>query len=175
MGVEVVRVGGLLQRDSAFFLDHLGRVEYAAANPSHKEMTKVLAAVGSDVERNQHLAAGDKSKVNIISCMILPGTIRGMQAHLWTQELVDATRTVLAVEGYRQEMGRLPPDLQTLLPRFLVRIPEDAETGQPLGFSAFPKGYAVHSLNGRSRDDDATHPKSKPVFKSDEVVVRIER
>ena len=175
LGVEATRVEGILQRDATFFLDNLGRVEHAAANPSHKEMAKVLAAVSSDVERNQHLAAGDKSKVNIISCMILPGTIRGMQAHLWTQGLVDATRTVLAVEGYRQEMGRLPPDLQTLVPRFLVQIPEHAETGQPLGLSVFPKGYAVHSPNGRHLDDDATQPKSQPPFESDEVVVRIER
>jgi len=174
LGVEALRFIGNLQRDAAYFVEQMDRIEAAVRNPSRQRIATELADNASNVERNQHLLSVDKMRANLFSCMLLPGAVRMMQAQLRTQTLGGATLTSLAVERYREEVGHLPPDLQSLVPRFLPKIPHDPYTGQLLGFRLLPQGYVVSS--GRaSGDEDGTTPKEKARPASDEIVFRIER
>jgi hypothetical protein len=176
LAVEATRLAGILQRDAAFFLQCLDRIEDALAHPSRREVLAELGDVASDVEGNQHMVAVDKQRVNIISCMTLPPIIRVMRRHIWTETLGEATLTAMLVERYRLEQGRLPPDLQALVPQYLQKIPEDPYTGQPLRFRLLPAGYAVSSP-GATEPPDARKdaPKQSQDGGSPEIIFQVER
>jgi hypothetical protein len=62
--------------------------------------------------------------------------------------------TAIAVERYRRAHGgALPPSLETLLPGFLARVPEDPYSGRPLVLKPAPDGYTIYSLDSDRRDD----------------------
>lgn len=174
LSVEGIRVAGILQRDAAYFLQQLDRLEAAVQNSSRQRMGAEFAYIASDLERNQHLLSVDKKQMNIISCMLLPGAVRAMQAHLWARTFGDVTLTSLAVERYRQEVGGPPTDLQSLVPRFLPKIPENPFTDQPLGFRLLPMGYIISSGNVGSHEDGSTR-KDKAPFAPDDIVFWVGR
>jgi hypothetical protein len=150
---------GMLQRDAAFYLDGIDRIESAITRSSRQQMVAELEEVASDIEENQHLLAVDKTRVNVISCMVLPGAVRAMQAHLWTQILADAALTSLSIERYRQETGHPPSDLQVLVPEYLQKIPEDPFSGESLHYQTTTNGYAVSSRGAMKKaDNDKVRP-----------------
>jgi len=53
-----------------------------------------------------------------------------------TEFSVGATRVLAAINAYRQEEGKLPGDLQALVPEFLPSIPIDPYDGKPFRYSA---------------------------------------
>ncbi len=115
-----------------------------------------------------------ETRVDVISCMLLPGLLRAIQKHLWTQTLGEVTVASIAVERYRQEVGQLPPDLDALVPHYLPRVPED-RTGQLLGFRLLPKVYAADARGPGGRDDSSNPKPEKRGFDSDAIVFKFER
>jgi len=61
--------------------------------------------------------------------------------------------TALAIENFRNENGRLPEDLDELVPRFLVEVSEDPFVGIELEYRRTEKGYVIYSV-GRDREDN---------------------
>jgi len=48
---------------------------------------------------------------------------------------VAATRLVAACNVYKQKQGKLPDDLQSLVPKYLAAIPNDPYDGKPFRYS----------------------------------------
>jgi hypothetical protein len=131
-GVEMLRVKGVLQRDAGFFLDRINGIEAASTRLSNRDIVEELDVVASEVETNRIVGTGNETRVNILSCEILPSIIRAMRIHLWTQALSDAVIASLSVEQYRQATGHLPDDLQVLVPEYLPEIPKGPFLNKPL-------------------------------------------
>jgi len=64
---------------------------------------------------------------------------------------LQATRTILALRAYQLTHGKLPADLNTLVPEFLEAVPVDDFDGKPLRYSAGKK--IVYSVGKNLKDD----------------------
>jgi hypothetical protein len=72
---------------------------------------------------------------------------------------LQATRTILALRAYQLIHGKLPPDLNALVPEFLDAVPVDDFDGQPLRYSAEKK--IVYSV-GKNLKDDGGNDQASP-------------
>ena len=61
--------------------------------------------------------------------------------------------TALAVEGFRNDNGKLPGNLDELAPKYFAEVPEDPFTGLDLEYQRKEKGYVIYSV-GPDREDN---------------------
>ena len=61
--------------------------------------------------------------------------------------------TAIAVERFRLAHGRLPENLNELVPQFLSAVPIDPFDGQPLRYHRLAKGYVIYSIGSDDHDD----------------------
>jgi hypothetical protein len=61
--------------------------------------------------------------------------------------------TTLAVERFRLARGKLPENLDELVPQFLPAVPLDPFDGQPLRYHLLAKGYVIYSVGDDCHDD----------------------
>jgi Bacterial type II secretion system protein G. len=59
----------------------------------------------------------------------------------------------IAVERFRLAHGRLPENLNELVPQFLSAMPLDPFDGQPLRYHRLAKGYVIYSVGQDGHDD----------------------
>jgi hypothetical protein len=70
------------------------------------------------------------------------------------QTLTDAGRTACALERYRLANGKLPENLDLLLPHFSDSVPHDVIDGKPLRYQLKPDGtYLLYSVGWNETDD----------------------
>jgi hypothetical protein len=77
---------------------------------------------------------------------------------------VTATRLIVACNAYRKAEGRLPKDLQALVPKYLATIPTDPYDGQPFRYS--PSAGIVYSV-GKDLTDAGGSSKVPAAAKED--------
>jgi hypothetical protein len=87
----------------------------------------------------------------ILHYMILPAIIPSLAKKSQSDVQLQATRTILALRAYQLTHGKLPPDLNALVPEFLDAVPVDDFDGQPLRYSAEKK--IVYSVGKNLKDD----------------------
>ena len=66
--------------------------------------------------------------------------------------------TALAVERFRLAHGKLPENLNELVPQFLPGVSADPFDGQPLRYHHLAKGYVIYSVGDDRRDDGGREP-----------------
>ncbi len=66
---------------------------------------------------------------------------------------LDAAMTSLALREYRRRNGQYPPDLQTLIPEYLHRLPIDTADMQPLRYSPTQEGYLLCSGGSDTQEE----------------------
>lgn len=82
--------------------------------------------------------------------------------------------TALAVEQFRRRHGRLPEQLDNLLPEFLAQLPLDPFTGQSLYYRPKDGGYLLYSTGPNGRDNGGTRWQDAPRrFRNADVVIEI--
>lgn len=59
----------------------------------------------------------------------------------------------LAIGLYQAERGRLPGELENLVPNYLDRMPEDPFSGKPLIYKVVSPDYLLYSVNRDGHDD----------------------
>jgi hypothetical protein len=59
----------------------------------------------------------------------------------------------IAVERFRLAHGRLPENLNELVPQFLSAVPSDPFEGAPLRYHRLAKGYVIYSVGSDGHDD----------------------
>jgi hypothetical protein len=80
--------------------------------------------------------------------------------------------TAIAVERFRLAHGRLPENLNELVPQFLSTVPVDPFDGQPLRYHHLTKGYVIYSV-GQDGHDDGGREKTADWKSSDKTTYDI--
>jgi hypothetical protein len=95
----------------------------------------------------------------ILYYMTMPAIIPSLATKSKCDTQLQATRTILALRAYQLTHGKLPPDLNALVPEFLDAVPVDDFDGQPMRYSAEKK--MVYSV-GKNLKDDGGDDQSSP-------------
>jgi hypothetical protein len=69
--------------------------------------------------------------------------------------------TALAVESFRNATGRLPKELEELVPKYFEEVPEDPFTGLELQYLSKESGYVLYSVGPDRQDDDGLEKADK--------------
>ncbi len=90
----------------------------------------------------------------------IPALSRVAQLDLRAHAHLDLAQTALALERYRLATGKLPQQLQDLVPQYLAQVPTDPFDGNPIRYRLGSPGYVLYSVSedgrdngGRERDD----------------------
>jgi hypothetical protein len=99
---------------------------------------------------------------------VIPAFAKKSQADAQWQ----ATRTILALRAYELTHGRLPPDLNALVPEFLEAVPTDDFDGHPLRYA--PERKMVYSVGRNLKDDGGDDRRTGPSHQPLDLVYRFD-
>jgi hypothetical protein len=75
----------------------------------------------------------------------------------------EMTRAAITIKRYQLRMGKLPPDLASLVPQYLPELPHDWMDGNPLRYRVNPDGtFTLYSVGEDGKDDGGD-----PSFRTD--------
>lgn len=89
----------------------------------------------------------------IIAHLIVPAYSVSFDSHARFIALRELTKTVIAIERYRNQNDQLPNTLEQLASEYLSSVPIDPYSGRSIRYLREPNGYRVYSV-GRNRVDD---------------------
>jgi len=101
---------------------------------------------------------------------LIPAVSRVLDRKCEDECVVAATRILVACNAYRKEEGKLPADLQALVPKYLPAIPTDPYDGKP--FRYVPAKAIVYSV-GKDLKDSGGSSKVPEVNKADSPAKRL--
>lgn len=87
----------------------------------------------------------------ILYYMMMPALSQSLVRKSQSDAELQATRVILALRAYQLTHGKLPADLNALVPEFLDSVPVDDFDGQPLRYS--PERKIVYSVGENLKDD----------------------
>jgi len=95
----------------------------------------------------------------LMSRMMIPGMDNVAVGDLRIRALLSLAGTALAIERYRLATGKVPGQLEELVPQYLERVPTDPFNSQPIRYRCPGPGYLLYSVGtdghdngGRERD-----------------------
>ena len=89
----------------------------------------------------------------VLTGMAMPAIASAGGAAARTDGKIRCLDAALAVQRFRQREGKLPANLDELVPTFLPAVPVDPFDGQPIRYQIHQHGYSVYTC-GRNRVDD---------------------
>jgi len=117
--------------DLALYVDFMNR-QVAAARLENPERLREFKTIEDDLTNT----LGDLGAINqiryIFSSLLLPAVSAVATAEARHAASNRAAAAVIAAERFRLEHGRLPKDLEELVPEFLAEVPADPFTGEPM-------------------------------------------
>lgn len=93
------------------------------------------------------------SFVHAMTKIVTPALARVAELDLRAHAHLDLAQTALALERYRLATGKLPPQLQDLVPLYLARVPIDPFDGNPIRYRPGAPGYILYSVGEDARDN----------------------
>lgn len=121
-------------------------------------------------------AEKDVGRLQILSAEMLPGLRKSLDRLAFHIARQHAFQTALAIENYRLDRaGKLPYDLEALVPKYLSEVPLDPYTGSELKYSLREPGYVVYSLGPDKIDQKGEMPPSAPSSNSFDVSFTVAR
>ena len=144
------RVTGFFERDLRFYLQSMETSIFLAETypKDIQVITNCESRIGGTARHNLY----------IVSSMLLPALEASIFREATAIAEVRAARVSLAIEGFRQLNGRLPENLNKLVPQFLPNVPEDPFDGQPLRYHLLQRGYVVYSIGRDGHDNNGREP-----------------
>ena len=142
----------LTQSDgAAFFLDHMGAMIAAAEKPWPEALEEAARAE----DRLDALGRGPfLTKIrHMIPLLLAPALEAAFESVARYGALSDAADAAVACERYRRKHGKLPEQLDELVPEFLPEVPIDPYSGQPFQYVVRDDEYLVYSV-GSNRIDE---------------------
>ena len=82
------------------------------------------------------------------------------------------TQTIIALRAYQLTHGKLPENLDALVPEFLDKVPVDAFDGQPLHYS--PDRKIVYSVGQNLKDDGGNDSRPGPSNRPLDIVYKFD-
>lgn len=151
------------ERNTWFFLRHTRILVEAATKPWPQSLTMVDQAerewdkLGSQnsLRKEDFASIRDAAEADraMLAHLLAPQLIGSFNIHAWFIAQLDLTKTVIAVERYRNQHGQPPESLQDLTADYLPSIPVDPFTGKSLPYVREADRYRVYSV-GDDRQDD---------------------
>ena len=142
----------LTQRDAlALSLEHMGELVAATRKP----WPQALRDADQAEQRLDKIT--EASLVNraryVLPALLLPAISVAFQAAARARATADAADAAIAVERFRRRHGRLPDQLDELVPEFLPEVPLDPFDGQPLRYLVDEAGCRIYSLGMNQTDE----------------------
>jgi hypothetical protein len=132
-------------------LDFMGDYIEASRQPPRQRVARF-----QEIENQVH----QLSFWHVMTKTLMPALTRVAQLDLRARAHLDLAQTALAVERYRLATGKLPQQLEDLVPQYLAQVPTDPFDGNPIRYRPGPPGYLLYSVGedgrdngGRERDD----------------------
>ena len=125
-------------------LDYMEDCIAASKLPPAERLAKFRAA-GKHVD--------DLSIFHVMIKIVAPSLSRIGELDLRLRAHLDLARTALALERYRLATGRLPEQLEDLVPQYLAQVPIDPFDGQPLRYQRREPGYLLYSVFEDGQDN----------------------
>jgi hypothetical protein len=136
--------------------------------PLLREQEDKINKVGIDTNRAGSLFFIDANEIDLHSLMsesvvtLSPFFDRVMRAEAARQVAIAA----IALKRYQLKHGRYPPDLVSLVPEFVPKVPLDPVDGQPLRYRLNADGTFVLYSVGENGRDDGGNPALEPGVES---------
>jgi hypothetical protein len=106
---------------------------------------------------NSALGRQSMRPYDLFSRMLLPALGRFAEKCARTQCSIDLARIACSLERYRLTNGQFPDTLDTLVPKFIGKLPHDVINGQPLKYRRTDDGqFVLYSVGSNETDDGGT-------------------
>jgi hypothetical protein len=136
--------------DLATYLTFMGRMADAAEQP-WPAVREEAAAVNDEVKS---LVGGGLARFRYtMTANLLPAINAAVTAAARGGSQNDAADAALAAELFRRRQGRLPADLNELVPEFLPEVPLDRIDGRPLRYVVRDGDCVIYSVGENGVDD----------------------
>lgn len=138
--------------DLSFYLQHMGRTIAALEKPwpqARRETAEAHQELSSKAHQGSLL---DKFRYGLTG-MVAPAFEALLQAAARAQTIAALAETAIAVEQHRRRHGKLPQQLDELVPELLPSLPLDSYHGQPLRYVARENEYVIYSVGEDGVDD----------------------
>lgn len=139
-----------LKQSHAWTLRHWGVVLNAMDLPEPERTARLLDV---DIEQSRAPAAAR---------MLFPPFWKVLEAHQRTEIRRRCAVVGLACERFRRVHDRWPRTAEELSPKFIVRIPDDPHTGDPLRLRATADGIVIYSTGPDGKLTGAYHDEPTP-------------
>lgn len=141
----IFKWSGFFERDLRYYLQAMEtNISLAQAQPKDFVLiSNIQDQIAQTSTRNHY----------ILSMMLLPALGNAVVKEAKSLAQIYTTQTALAVERYRLANGKLPDNLDSLVPQFLSALPEDPFDGQPLRYHRLEKGYVIYSIGSDGEDN----------------------
>jgi hypothetical protein len=148
-----------------------------------REVAEAVAAPAGSVRQTLHAAAllasrRERSRriPRVFGSNWVPAVRATDAASTRGQAVFELTRTAAALAAFRRDEAeaKYPERLETLVPRFIDRIPLDPFTGGPFHYERRGDGYLLYSVGQDCRDDggtDMTQPLIRGEWAADESFI----
>jgi hypothetical protein len=142
---QFLKTTGIFERDLLFYLGAMEtNISFAKLSPPQSLAVTNLHDIMSENARKHYC---------IFSAMILPGVSGPATREADGFARIRLATTALASERFRLAKGRLPENLNELVPQFLPAVPVDPFDGQSLRYHRLAKGYVIYSVGSDGHDD----------------------
>jgi hypothetical protein len=141
----IFKFTGFFERDLRFYLAAMQtNISLAAAYP------KDLATISNVEEQILHTA---KKQYYIFSGLLLPAAKSAIIKEATSVAQLRTAQAAIAIERFRLARGKLPDQLDDLVPQFLPAVPQDPFDGEPLRYRRLETGYVVYSVGSDGQDN----------------------
>jgi|ERR1017187_5526847 hypothetical protein len=144
-GAAILKLIGYYELDYGSYLIAMNKAIALLSNspPDNLRASRYLGRVGeASAERQRTLSS--------VFLSAYAGVPRRENEGIADQRLA---LTALAIEGFRNEIGRLPESLEKLKPKNFEKVPEDPFSGRELEYHRINAGYVIYSV-GPDRVDN---------------------
>jgi len=91
---------------------------------------------------------------NVFARMLFPAVTKAAAKTARSQATIDLATVACALERFRLANGQYPDQLQTLVPRFIEKLPPDLINGEPLKYRRIEGGrFLLYSVGWNQADD----------------------
>ncbi|EEF58227.1 hypothetical protein Cflav_PD1427 [Pedosphaera parvula Ellin514] len=113
----------------------------------------VLPRAAESSFRKIESSMGKRWPETILAAQVIPNFKIGIQVLARNQTLVNEALVVCALERYHFVHGQYPENLESLVPKFMEKLPHDIVGGQPLKYRAEKGQFKLYSIGWNEKDD----------------------
>jgi hypothetical protein len=108
---------------------------------------------------------------NIMIALMLPAFDKVQGAAERFEQEQRNLHLAFLLAAYQRDHGRYPEKLDALVPKYLVKVPDDLFSDKPLIYRPAGKGYLLYSVGPNGIDDEGRGPDDEP--RGDDLSVRM--